>query len=376
MKKKIAADLTSLAHRILQLKRKDDLEVLLDTSRELYEKLTVLAYAQKHLDGVKPTASISEVEEQLDAASTPQKSHMNEEEVVRHNLQDVMEEAEREANDAFEDPNLSKLFVPVEDDEREEMDLPGIATIHKMVEEMPEETVDRVETPSPAKEVDLGLSSPDRFNKNDMENIVMDYQTMPVFERKEEHTHEKESDPVPQVESNNTVTPGATEVGQSTVGDSSGPENHNDISDRIEALKNFNYSDDTFERKVSPQDTEEEPSMEAQDFKQNMADPQQSIMNFEHGATLNSEQEDRPLSLNDQLNKGLKIGMNDRIGFIKHLFNGNDNDYSRVISQLNTSQSPEDARRFIETMVKPDYNGWEGKESYATRFMDLVERSF
>jgi hypothetical protein len=26
--------------------------------------------------------------------------------------------------------------------------------------------------------------------------------------------------------------------------------------------------------------------------------------------------------------------------------------------------------------VKPDYNNWEGKDNYAERFMDIIEKSF
>jgi hypothetical protein len=27
-------------------------------------------------------------------------------------------------------------------------------------------------------------------------------------------------------------------------------------------------------------------------------------------------------------------------------------------------------------MVKPDYNNWEGKDTYANRFMELVEKNY
>ena len=42
MHKKIVADLTSLAHSILQLKNKEDVLVLKQKAYELYEKLTIL----------------------------------------------------------------------------------------------------------------------------------------------------------------------------------------------------------------------------------------------------------------------------------------------------------------------------------------------
>jgi hypothetical protein len=73
---------------------------------------------------------------------------------------------------------------------------------------------------------------------------------------------------------------------------------------------------------------------------------------------------------------GLKIGMNDRMGFVRHLFNGSNQDFNRVMSQLTTINSYEEAKDLIQTMIKPDYNNWDGKESYENRFMELVERKF
>ncbi|WP_456438897.1 hypothetical protein [Psychroserpens sp.] len=82
-------------------------------------------------------------------------------------------------------------------------------------------------------------------------------------------------------------------------------------------------------------------------------------------------------SLNDKLkNVGLNIGLNDKLAFIKQLFDGKTEDYDRVISQLNTSQSYEDATRFINDIVKPDYNDWSGKEEVENRFMEIVESKF
>lgn len=82
-------------------------------------------------------------------------------------------------------------------------------------------------------------------------------------------------------------------------------------------------------------------------------------------------------SLNDRIKSGgLSIGLNDKIAFIKHLFDGNTTDYDRVISQLNTIQTLEDANRFVDTIVKPDYNNWEGKEEFSERFMEIIEAKF
>ncbi len=90
----------------------------------------------------------------------------------------------------------------------------------------------------------------------------------------------------------------------------------------------------------------------------------------------NRQKENRPQSLNDRLKKGINIGLNERLTFIKHLFDGNTADYNRVLSQLNTINSLEEAQKFIEKIVKPDYNNWEGKEEYETRFREKIENRF
>ncbi|MEO2051700.1 MAG: hypothetical protein ABGX00_08020 [Allomuricauda sp.] len=81
-------------------------------------------------------------------------------------------------------------------------------------------------------------------------------------------------------------------------------------------------------------------------------------------------------SLNDKLNKDLQVGLNDRLAFVKHLFNNSMEDYTRVLSQLNTIDTEECSIAFINNMVKPEYNNWEGKEEYEARFLSLIERRF
>lgn len=85
---------------------------------------------------------------------------------------------------------------------------------------------------------------------------------------------------------------------------------------------------------------------------------------------------DRPRSLNDRLKKGINIGLNDRLAFVKHLFDGSTSDYNRVLSQLNTIKNKEEAFNFVANMVKPDYNNWEGKEDYESRFLSIIEKKF
>ena len=83
-----------------------------------------------------------------------------------------------------------------------------------------------------------------------------------------------------------------------------------------------------------------------------------------------------PRNLNDVLGKGIQIGLNDRLAFIKNLFDGSAEDFQRVISQVQTLGSWDEAHLFIENMIKPDYNHWEGKEAFELRFLKCLESNF
>ncbi|WP_456379309.1 hypothetical protein [Lutibacter sp.] len=86
--------------------------------------------------------------------------------------------------------------------------------------------------------------------------------------------------------------------------------------------------------------------------------------------------ENKQRSLNDTLYKNnLQVGLNDRIAFVKHLFDGNQEDFNRVLSQLNSFKTEEEAKNFINKMVKPDYD-WTTKDEYEQRLTNLIERKF
>ena len=83
------------------------------------------------------------------------------------------------------------------------------------------------------------------------------------------------------------------------------------------------------------------------------------------------------ISLNEKLKtSGFQIGLNDRLAFVNHLFENNNEDYDRVVSQLNTMDSFEEISDFLENIIKPDYNNWEGKEDYETRLLQIIEQKF
>ncbi len=87
-------------------------------------------------------------------------------------------------------------------------------------------------------------------------------------------------------------------------------------------------------------------------------------------------EESLPKNLNDVLGKGIQIGLNDRLAFIKNLFDNSAEDYQRVILQVQTLSNWEEAQSFIEHMIKPDYNHWEGKEDFESRFLKCLEANF
>lgn len=85
---------------------------------------------------------------------------------------------------------------------------------------------------------------------------------------------------------------------------------------------------------------------------------------------------DKPKSLNDSLNRGLHIALNDRIAFINNLFEGSTQDFNRVLSQINTLDDFDSVHSFLEHQIKPDYSHWEGKEEYSERFIAIIEKKF
>ena len=109
----------------------------------------------------------------------------------------------------------------------------------------------------------------------------------------------------------------------------------------------------------------EEPS--APSASPSMPSPENRDVNDGHQA---------PKSINDQLAKGpIQVGLNDRIAFVKHLFNDSQADFNRVLSQLNTLDTYLESMYFIENLVKPDYD-WEDKKPYEDRLINLVKKRF
>lgn len=82
-------------------------------------------------------------------------------------------------------------------------------------------------------------------------------------------------------------------------------------------------------------------------------------------------------SLNDTLTaRKITVGLNDRLAFVKHLFDNKPEDFSRILDRLNKIDSEAHSLSYISQEVKPAYNQWQGKEEYEARLMELIARRF
>ena len=276
MKKRLEAELISIAHRILKLKNKSEVDQLYKETQKLYETLSVLKFYQDNFESIKSDITQDDLEEKL------------------------------------EQPNevaaVPKTLAVVKDDVAEPIDVVKAETENEeevIVSEEPEEVFDQEEI------VDKEEQS-----------------FKPIF--------------VLEVEDEKTVEPAVTasEIKTDT--------KHVALED----LLGENYVDPVF---VKPNEVSLFPS----EIKAEVA-----------------KEEPKVSTLNEGMSKSIAIGLNDRIGFVQHLFNDSNEDFNRVISQLNTFDTFEEAKNFINEMVIPDYNYWVGEEDYIERFMEIVEKKF
>ena len=81
-------------------------------------------------------------------------------------------------------------------------------------------------------------------------------------------------------------------------------------------------------------------------------------------------------NINEQFSKKLSVDNNERLAFIKHLFDGDKNNYERVLNQTLTLGSWPEVSNLITSKVKIEYNNWKGKEDIADRFLTVLQKSF
>lgn len=316
MKKKLEAELISIAHRILKLKGKEDVVQLHREAQLLYEQLSILKFYHTHVDSLKEELPQESFEHKLDQFNAAP-------------IEELIEETPAPA--PVEIPEAeAETITP----EKEEVIVEAAEVESAMEEELEEE-------------VPIEAVSEEEVQEEITEKVA---EEAPLFAAAFEL--ESEELEVPEEKT---------------------PEAPKQIS--LEDFLNEDYKEPEFV-KVDEVPAETKEATEITFEKKEAITVDDEKISFTKTETITHKTETKPLSLNDTLIKGINVGLNDRIAFVKHLFNGSNEDYNRVMSQLNSFDSLEEAQDFVEDMVKPDYNNWEGKEDYAQRFMNLVEKKF
>jgi hypothetical protein len=334
MKKKLEADLISIAHRILQIKNKSDINQLYLETQKLYEKLAVLRFVEDHFGESKPTISQAEVVEKIEGffentAELELPKTVTISEPIVEETPTAIEIIKDEPINVVETEAVNETDSTVEIDENttafEEITTPEIVSEPIAVVEEPEVIVaEIIEETAPIEEPVVS------------EKLAFE----PIVE---------------------TVEPVLPET----------PKKKEAVQISFDDLLGANYSHPQFvkvtpsEKKQESDNVKEIPSFEFQ--KETFASNLQTSI---------EKEEPKSLTLNDKLVKEITIGLNDRIAFVKHLFGGSNEDYNRVLNQLITFDTFLETKAFIDELVKPDYNNWEGKEDYEIRFMEIIEKKF
>ncbi|MGL2962443.1 hypothetical protein ACSVH2_01335 [Flavobacterium sp. RSB2_4_14] len=304
MKKRLESELISIAHRILKLKNKSEVDQLYKETQKLYETLSVLKFYQDNFESVKGDVSLPVLEEKIE--------QQQEAESIPEPFAEVKEEVSE------------PIVVEETESETEENTI------------VPEEIV---ETPETAVEEDETLD----------EETVEEPVFKPIFELEVEEEIEEESEE--EIEPADTSN---SELAKQTASEVK-PETKQ-VS--LDELLGENYVDPIF---VKPS----EVSLFSDDSSSSEQSNQAEV-----------EPEKKQTTFNNTFSKSIEIGLNDRIAFVNNLFGESNEDFNRVISQLNTFDTFEEAKNFINEMVIPDYNYWVGKEEYLERFMEIVEKKF
>jgi hypothetical protein len=145
MKKRLEADLISIAHRILQLKNKSDINQLYLESQKLYEKLALLRFVDEHFGDSKPTIGQAAIEEKLEAAFETIENEIpatiTTEEIqtleIEATPEFILEEEEQEAITEMEEPIFeeSEDLETLDDEDEEETEMPFIPAFELEKEE-------------------------------------------------------------------------------------------------------------------------------------------------------------------------------------------------------------------------------------------------
>ena len=320
MKKRISAELISIAHRILKLKNHSETVQLQQEAKNLYDQLTILRFYEENFELVKNEISEEVLEAKLEGKPTEVFNAPIQDKVVE-TVAEVPVEVAPEVEETIAEPITEEKVVIaeliVEDDEEEEEVLMTPMEEEPIEEEIIEEEIIEEE---PVAETPKAEEPAKQISFEDL--LVHDYKELDFVK--------VEDVPVEVEKVTETVFEAVTPVKE-------------------------------VKEEVQPEPVAETPKVLEEEVK----------ATFEKVS-----QEPKISSLNDRLNKAITFGLNDRIGFEKKLFGGSSDDFNRVVSQLNTFDSFEEAKSFVLDFVKPDYNNWEGNEEFEARFMEIIEKKF
>ena len=341
MKKKLEADLISIAHRILKLKNKSDINQLYLETQKLYEKLAVLKFVDENFDSLKPTIGRTEVESELETIfekeeivpveAKEETSIVAEEHIVGTDPEPEVEE-EIEENPVVEIPE-EIIEEPIAET--------VVEPIAETIEESVEEKIRKIEESISTKRKEYEAREESSFTTKSDLNPIPDFKPAFELEKEEEKITEE-----PKIETSKKSEP---------------------VHISFEDILGVNYADAQFVKVDSFEAVSPAPTPSISEFKDKEEIRETAIL---------EPKEIKSATLNEKLAKGFHIDLNDRIAFTKNLFGNSSEDYSRVLNQLLTFNSYSEAQEFIENMVKPDYSNWEGKDDYAQRFLEIVEKKF
>jgi hypothetical protein len=329
MKKKLEADLMSIAHRVLQMKNKSDINLLCIETRRLYEKLAILQFVEEHFEGAKPTIGQAEVVAKM-------KQFFEE-----NHLLEVK-------------PAMTKIEIVTEEEIIEE----------EVVDQQTDEEEIAEDESSSATEVEFNEIEPDEEGEEEEEaEIELEEAEETIVESSDEDISAIGFQPAFELD----------QVEEEEIVEEEIQNKPEEVQISFMDLLGGDYKETLF---VRADESEEVPTPIAFDLPI-VTDIQEEEEKLLAEIELDPKDiEPKTVSLNEKLSKGINIDLNDRIAFVKHLFGNSDEDYNRVLNQLITYDSFDEAQGFIEDMVKPDYNSWEGKEDYAQRFIDIIEKKF
>ena len=190
MKKRLEADLMSIAHRILQLKNKSDVNQLYLETQKLYEKLSVLRFIDEHYGDVKPTIGHAEIEKEVEDFYDKE-ADLPVETVIEMNETNLPHEAE-EVEESTEEV-IEETTVADENLDRETKDEPEIIS---------ETEMEQADSQSIVKEEDVEeeVSESIAFEADLKEEPVVEEPTEEIEEEQEVEEDEEEVLGVPPVD--------------------------------------------------------------------------------------------------------------------------------------------------------------------------------